>query len=249
MTGFIGVLMLDTAFERILGDAGNPQSYHIPAKTVVVRNAGSTEIVRNGKPYPILLSAFCAAARRLEEEGAIALTSTCGFLMTAQAEIARHVRLPVMLSALSLFPLVRATHGNRRVGIITASSAQLGSEVLNAAGIMPEQAIITGMQDVWAFRSAILVPKSQQPETIDQSAIQSAVVDKALDLCRSEPDLAAILLECGNLPPYAQAIKAATGKPVYSILDGVRLLVNGSNVRTFSHDQRRWDRKRTAKRW
>lgn len=227
---FIGILMLDTAFERVLGDAGNPESYHLPAKTAVVRNAGSTDIVRNGKPDPVLVSAFCEAARRLEADGAIALTSTCGFLMTVQKDIARSVSIPVMVSALSLFPLVRAMHGGRPVGIITASSEHLGSEVLDAAGIRPDQTAIAGMQDVEAFASSILVPKSGQNRTIRQSEIQSAVVAKAINLCRSTANISAILLECGNLPPYAQAIKAATGKPVYSILDGVRILVSESST-------------------
>lgn len=224
MTGFIGILMLDTAFERILGDAGNPDSYHLPAKTAVVRHAGSTDIVRNAKPDPTKLAAFCNAAQRLEAEGAIALTSTCGFLMTAQDDIAGSVQIPVMLSALSLFPVIHAIYGGRKVGIITASSDQLGSAVLNAAGIKREQIEIAGMQDVEPFASAILVPKDRQPNTIDAPAIQAAVVRKAVDLCRSKPDIGAILLECGNLPPYADAIKAATGKQVYSILDGARFL-------------------------
>lgn len=224
MTGFIGVLMLDTAFERILGDAGNPDSYHLPAKTLVVQNAGSTDIVRNGKPDPVLLAAFCEAAQRLEAEGAIALTSTCGFLATAQEDIARSVKIPVMVSALSLFPVVRAIHGERPIGILTASSEHLGPAVLDAVGIKPDQVIIAGMQDVPEFAASILVPKSQQVKEIRQTEVQSAVIAKALELCQSTSEIGAILLECGNLPPYARAIEDATGRPVYSILDGARVL-------------------------
>ncbi len=225
MTGFIGVLMLDTAFERVLGDAGNPASYHLPVKTVVIENADSSVIVRNGRPDPAMVDAFCAAAQKLEAGGAIALTSTCGFLITAQEEIARSVRIPVMVSALSLFPVIRAMHGARPVGIMTASSKQLGPAVLGAAGIFPDQAAIAGLQDENVFAACFLALKSQQRTSIDQGAIQSAVVKKAIALCQSTPAMSAILLECGNLPPYAQAICAATGKPVYSILDGVRFMV------------------------
>lgn len=226
MTGFIGVLMLDTAFERIPGDAGNPASYHHPARTAIVDKADSTVIVRDGKPDPAMLSAFCAAARQLESEGAIALTSTCGFLITAQQEIARSVRIPVMVSALSLFPLIRSVHGARKIGIMTASSRQLGPKVLHAAGITPDQVAIAGLEDEEAFASCFLVSKPEQRTVIDQRAIQAAVVKKAILLCEAHPELAAILLECGNLPPYAQAVEKATGKPVYSILDGIRLLVD-----------------------
>lgn len=224
MTGFIGILTLDTAFDRILGDAGNPDSYHLPAKAVVVQNAGSTDIVRNGKPDPVLLAAFCEAAQKLEAEGAIALTSTCGFLVTAQDDIARSVSIPVMVSALSLFPVVQAIHGGRPIGILTASSEHLGPAVLGAVNIQPDQVVIAGLQDVPEFAASILVPKSQQVHEIRQTEIQSAVVTKARHLCQSRPDIGAFLLECGNLPPYARAIEDATGKPVYSILDGARIL-------------------------
>ncbi len=224
MTAFIGVLMLDTRFERIQGDAGNPESYHRAARTRTIENADSTLIVHNGQPAPALLAAFCDAARSLESEGAVALTSTCGFLITAQQAIASSVRIPVMVSALTLFPLVRAIHGEKPIGILTASSEQLGSKVLDAAGIVPGQARIAGLQDVEAFAACFLAPKQQQCISLDRQAIEEAVVAKATALCHDNPELSAILLECGNLPPYAESIRTATGKPVYSILDGARLI-------------------------
>lgn len=226
MTAFIGVLMLDTAFERVLGDAGNPASYLLPAKTRIVDNADSTVIVRNDRPEPAMLAAFCSAARELENEGAVALTSTCGFLITAQQEIADSVHIPVMVSALTLFPLIHAIHGSRPVGILTASSTQLGPAVFDAAGIQHDQAVVSGLQDEEAFASCFLVPKHLQRTAIDQQSIETVVIQKATSLCNANPLVSAILLECGNLPPYARAIMTATGKPVYSILDGARFLVN-----------------------
>lgn len=224
MTGFIGVLMLDTAFERILGDAGNPESYHRPARTRIVKRAGSTDIVRDGLPRPDLVPEFCAAAQSLEVDGAVALTSTCGFLVTLQQDIAAAVTIPVMLSALSLFPVLRTVHANRPIGILTASAIALGPKVLRAAGIDPNHAHVTGMEDCTAFSSAILVPRAEQPKTIDREAVAQSAIAKAVALYRSHPDVGAILLECGNLPPYASAIRAATGRPVYSILDGAKLI-------------------------
>ena len=224
MTGFIGVLMLDTAFERVVGDAGNPDSYHRPARLRVVENAGSPEIVRDGLPDPDLIAAFCLAAQELEAAGAVAITSTCGFLISVQDRIAAAVTVPVMVSALSLFPLIRAAHGNRPVGIITASRRQLGEAALAAAGILPDQVRIAGMEDCEAFAQAILVPKSDQPARLDREGIADAAVARARALCSETPDLGAILLECGNLPPYADAIAAATGRRVYSILDAARLI-------------------------
>ena len=109
MSGFIGVLMLDTAFERVPGDAGHMGSYHMPARARVVAKAGSLDVVRDGLPKARADCGFCAAARALEAEGAVAITSTCGFLVTVQDQIAAAVRVPVMVSALSLFGLTRSS--------------------------------------------------------------------------------------------------------------------------------------------
>lgn len=224
MSGFIGVLMLDTTFERVLGDAGHMGSYHIPARARVVARAESLDIVRDSLPDETLVEAFCAAARELEAEGAVAITSTCGFLVTVQDRIAQAVDIPVMVSALSLFGVLHTTHGSRPIGILTASAPSLGRLAKTHAGIAEGEAIIVGMEDCAAFASAILVAKADQPTTIDQAAIEAAVVAKARAMLAAEPNLGAFLLECGNLQPYAKAIQAATQRPVYSILTATALL-------------------------
>lgn len=222
---FLGILMLDTRFPRPLGDAGNVESYHRLAEIHVVEHAGSLDIVRDGLPAPELIAAFSNAAKSLESRGAGAILSTCGFLITVQCQIARAVSVPVCLSALSLFPVVRATHGNRPIGILTASKPSLGRAALEAAGIGQGHARVAGMEGCPAFARAILRPTDQQSLTLDQSAVAAAAVAQAMALIEASPDIAAILLECGNLPPYAAAIRQATGRPVYSILDAARLIL------------------------
>ena len=223
--GFIGVLMLDTALPRPLGDAGNVDSYSLPARIRVVPDAGSLDIVQDGLPEEHIVQGFIAAAKELEADGARTIVSTCGFLISVQQRIAASVSVPVMLSALSLVPLVRTFHGSRPIGILVASAGLLGTDKLKAAGIASGDVRISGLQDCHAFADAILCPKDQQPTALDETAIRAAVVAKAQALCAGTPDLAAFVFECGNLPPYAAAVEAATGLPVYSILDGARFMM------------------------
>jgi hypothetical protein len=134
MQRFIGILSLDTVFPRIVGDSGNPMSYHLPARVHVVSGAESTLIVRDGQPAPDLVDAFIAAAQILETEGACLITSTCGFLIQIQDRIAASVSIPVVLSSLSLLPTIRAMNGRRPIGIMTASAPALGDTAIMAAG-------------------------------------------------------------------------------------------------------------------
>ena len=218
---FLGILMLDTLFERPIGDAGNPASYPFPARLAVVKGAGSLDIVKDGKPSDTLIKAFINTAQRLEAEGATALTSTCGFLITIQDEIARSVSIPVLLSALGFYSHVRKLHPEGQIGILTASKAALGDAPLTAAGINEDEVVIEGLERCAAFAKAILRPKSEQSASIDQRNIELALITKARHMMAHHPGIKAFLLECGNLPPYQEALRQATGLPVYSLLDAV----------------------------
>jgi len=221
---FIGVLSLDTRFPRIPGDAGHPGSYHLPARIRVVEGAGSPDIVRDGRPAPEIEDRFIAAARALEAEGASLITSTCGFLVTSQDRIAASVSVPVMLSGLMLAPLARAMTGGRPVGILTASAAALGPAALAAAGIASDQVRIAGLDSNPRFAATFLAAKSAQAERLDAAALGEEVAETARRLVAETPGIGALVLECGNLPPYQAMIAAAVGRPVFSILDGARLI-------------------------
>ena len=107
----------------------------------------------------------------------------------------------------------------------SSSSDSLGARALRAAHIDPLNVHIAGMQDWAAFTDAILQPKNQQPDVILFEQIDDFATRQALSLLDKTPEIATFLLECGNLPPYAKAIRQAKGRPVSSILDGVMELM------------------------
>ncbi|TMV83156.1 aspartate/glutamate racemase family protein [Thioclava sp. BHET1] len=221
MSGFIGILSLDTGFPRILGDAGNPDSYPLPARLRVVRGADSTAIVKDGRPSPELIAGFCQAAEDLAAEGASVITSTCGFLITVQQDIAARVSVPVVLSSLCLLPFITQLTGGRPVGILTASAPSLGETAIRAAGSTPERVRIVGLEGSALFARTFLARKGDQNSAFDRGEMEAEVLAAAADLVTRAPEIGAVLLECGNLPPYAAAIAARIGKPVFSILDAV----------------------------
>lgn len=221
---FLGVLALDTAFPRILGDAGNPASYPFPVRIRTVAGGEVPLVVRRGGPAPELADAFVAAAVALAAEGAVGLVTTCGFLVHVQNRLAAAVAVPVISSALLLAPLMVRACGGRPVGVLAADAGALDAAALAAAGIDPTQAVVEGLQDEPAFRDLILAEKAHQGRQIDTAALQAAVVRHGRALTVRCPDLGTIVLECTNLPPYAAALHRATGRPVVSILDAAAAL-------------------------
>lgn len=216
--------MLDTAFPRIPGDVGHPDSYPFPVRFEVVAGADVPAIVRPGPPPAALIDAFVVAAQRLTAAGACGLVTSCGFLVHAQNALAEAVRVPVIASALLLGPELTAMTGQRPLGILTADGRALDAAALAAAGLAPSQVAIAGLEGEAAWRRLILETKAAQSTVIDTGEIETIARRATAGLIAASPEIGAILLECGNLPPYAGAIARVSGRPVFSILDAAQRL-------------------------
>jgi Asp/Glu/hydantoin racemase len=211
----VGILMLEARFPRIPGDMGHAQTWPFPVLYHVVRGASPDRVVRRRAEG--LLDAFIEAGRALVADGADGITTNCGFLSLFQAELAAALSVPVAASALMQAPLIQATlPPGHRVGILTISADALTRSHLAAAGV-PEGTPVTGTEAGSEFSRVIL---GDEPR-LDVEAARRDVVAAARDLTARHPEVGAILLECTNMVPYAADVRAATGLPVYSILNFV----------------------------
>ncbi len=93
----LGILTLDTAFPRIPGDVGAPETFAFPVRLATVAGATVDDIVH--RRHDMLLPRFVAAARQLAAEGCIGIATTCGFLARWQRELAAALNVPVLTSA------------------------------------------------------------------------------------------------------------------------------------------------------
>ena len=162
------------------------------------------------------MAAFCREAQALEREGAAALTTSCGFLVLAQREMQDAVSIPVVTS--SLLQLPGLLERDAQVGVLTISAENLGREHLLSAGVPQERlgdVIVQGVAAGSAFVRAILGNR----DTMDFEQAQADVVLAARALKARAPHLRSVVLECTNMPPYAQAVHDACGFQLLSLLD------------------------------
>jgi Asp/Glu/hydantoin racemase len=68
----------------------------------------------------------------------------------------------------------------------------------------------------------ILLLDARFPRPLDVEAAARQVVAAAKALAEAHSDIAALVLECRNLPPYAARIQEATGLPVWDAISLVR---------------------------
>lgn len=222
----IGILVMDACIVRIPGDAGNPATFPFPVLFRTVRGATLRRLICERDPA--LITPFITAGRDLVREGAKAITTTCGFMILFQQELARELPVPVFTSSLLQLPFIASTLRHQdRIGIITADAGHLTTEHLRLAGGDTERITVVGLEKQPRFRAAIFDGVGR----IDAPGIQSEVVMQAERMVAADARIAAILFECANLPPYAAAVQAAVGLPVYDFTTMVRH-VHAALVRT-----------------
>jgi len=224
----LGILMLDARFPRIPGDMGNGQTWPFPVLYRVVRGASPEKVVLQGARGT--LDAFIEAGRELVDLGAEAITTNCGFLALFQAEFSQALGVPVATSSLLQVPWVQATlPPGKRVGLVTVSASTLSPAHLAAANV-PADIPVAGTEHGREFFRVLIKAEKQD---MDIGLAEQDILDAGRDLTRRHPEVGAIVLECTNMPPYAAALRAATGLPVYDIYSMITWFHAGLQPRAF----------------
>ncbi|MET3646006.1 aspartate/glutamate racemase family protein [Phyllobacterium ifriqiyense] len=208
----IGILILNAAYPCVPGNVGNATTYDYPVRFQEVQGASIDRLLNQRDPA--LKDAFIEAAVELQNRGVKAITGACGFMAYFQEEVAAAVEVPVFLSSLMQIPFMHALCGGR-VGVITANAPRLTRHHFAACKVDDFVPLaIAGMEGQTEFREAVL----EERGTLDSAAIEQEVKEVALRLVENNPDIRSILLECSDLPPYAHAIQAATGRPIFDFI-------------------------------
>ena len=220
--GFLGVLMLDTQFPRPEGDIGHPSAFGVPTQRCLIAGAWPDKIVESaaGLRKGRVVTPILQLVRRMAQDGAKAITTSCGFLVLLQKDMQAQVKIPVITSSLLQLPGLLAQHD--KVGVLTISSSKLGLEHLRAAGVPKARVadvVVQGVDAGSEFAAAILGNRAAM--NMEQAA--SDVLAAAVALKRREPGLQCVVLECTNMPPYRAAIEAATGMKTWALIDDERL--------------------------
>lgn len=224
----IGILMVEGHFPRPPGAVGNSLSFDFPVLHHVVPGGTGEVVVRyasqlspDSKQLQDVMAPWIAGAQELERQGCRAITTSCGFAILFQEQLASAVSVPVWSSSLLLAPFIYGgLVRGRRLGIITAEASAITPQHFEAAGLNPDRCAIIGMEGCGEFAATTW---NDQP-FMDFSKVEDEVVSVAQRIASENSDLGAILLECSLLPPYAAAIQKAVNLPVFDFTHLIKLM-------------------------
>ncbi len=206
----IGVIAVDLKYPKLPGNVVNATTFDFPVLYKKVEF--DIELLFEGAPE--LEMVVVEAAKELEAEGVRAIVGACGYFAHFQKQVADAVNVPVFLSSLCQLPLIKlGLKQEQKIAVFAASADNIDDEILSGVGAQLDDLVI---QDVGSMES--FAPIRWGEEALDNKWLTEDLEKTAHDLVEQHPEIGAILLECSDLPPYAYAIQAATGLPVFDFI-------------------------------
>jgi len=216
----VGIMILDTGFQRFPGDIGYAETFAFNVQYAVLRGV---HFGADLKPDQGTLEKFFRVIDDLVALGVDGITTSCGFLAVMQPHLTEYSPVPVASSSLLQIPLVqRILPKNKRIGVVTAKKPNLSPAHFEGVGA-PTDLPVAGMPLDGVFRRNM---ETRNPN-IDLAAQEAEVIEVVRGLLRENPDIGALVLECTNLSPYSHAIEKLFGLPVYDVITMINWFHSG----------------------
>ncbi|EXA30893.1 hypothetical protein FOVG_17769 [Fusarium oxysporum f. sp. pisi HDV247] len=209
----LGFLAVEVNIHRPPGDPFNKNTWPFPLIREKVTGTSESQLVTNGTYDDAFIDRFVEAGLKLAERGAVGIITSCGFLAAAQTRLAARLPIPIATSALIQIPSLQTIFpANKPIGVLTYDAARLGSAHLLELGINPESVRVWGLSDDSHLRRICA-----RGVKYDADILEKELIDEAKALVARYPDVVAVVLECTNMPPYADKIQDAIELPVYDV--------------------------------
>lgn len=210
LSGFmVGLLHIACTHPLLPGNPQNASSFDFPVLYEAVVGADAHSVMRGDEA---VAPALVAAAHRLEQAGVAAIVGICGSFAHFHGVLTGAATIPVYASILMEAEfLVSALPKSQKMLIVFADIGSDTPKLRAACGLRSHDRIKTaGCLDLTAFQP--LVAGSRR---FDVAAFRDQFSRRIDDVLEEDPSIGAIMLQCGELAPFAADLQAQTGLPVH----------------------------------
>jgi len=217
----LGIMRIDYTYPPAMGDAAHPNSYCYRTPHAVVKGL-TFEAAQAGEPLTAAQKgAMQAAIAKLEAEPEMmGIAGDCGFLINYQHEaVSLSQKVPCFISAVLQCPLLAALFAaDEKVLVLTANGPALRPVFpallakCHVAEADHARFVVDGCEALPGFEAVA------NAEKVDVAKVQPHMVALVQKHVKADPAIRAVLLECTELPPYADAIRHATGLLVLDVI-------------------------------
>lgn len=221
----IGILHIESGYPLVPGNAQNATTFDFPVHYECVSGLAIPDLLSGDSSGEALI---VDAARRLERAGCRAIVGACGSFANYQTAVAAAVAVPAFTSVMLLVPmLLKSLAPDRRLAILFASAHAYTDRVRHECAIPEDNRIVVAEARSLPAFAPILANEAE----LDSGALEAETSQLVADLVANDPNIACVVLQCSELPPYAAAIQARIGVPVVDVVTLINW-AHGISVRT-----------------
>lgn len=221
----IGIIAVDLIYPKVPGNVANASTYDFPVLYAEV----SFEIEQLFAGDADIEQQVIDAAVWLEAQGVRAIVGACGYFAHFQKSVRSSVSVPVFMSSLCQLPMVKTCiDSSKRILVLAASGDDLDNKLLAKVGTDASRLLVHNIGSLEEF-----APIRWGRTTLDNGKLKAALVREVESVLKENDDIGAVLLECSDLPPYAKAIQAATGLPVFDFNTMISMVKAAVAQRTY----------------
>jgi len=223
----LGIIRLDYDYPASKGDIDCSDSFGydvyykvVPGFTFEMCQSGVlTKEVEERFKYAVMWLVY--------EKNVSAISGDCGFMMYFQSIARQITTIPVFMSSLCVLPAVTCAYAQtEQILIFTANGASLEPMrdlIRDECGVdtQQERYHIIGCEDVPGFEAVALGTKVKYNKT------KPGIIKKVRESLEKYPKSRAILLECTELPMFADDIRKESGLPVFDAITACNFFMEG----------------------
>ena len=226
----LGVIRLDYDYPAAKGDIDCPDTFCYDVYYKVVPGL-TFEMCQRGKLEGEVRTRFQESIDWLMTEKKVScITGDCGFMMYYQGfamkEIRRERSVAIVMSSLLQIPaMLCGLSVEEDIMVLTANEENLQKMEPHfkesGLNINQKRIHIVGCDNVPGFEAVAEGGK------VDSKKVQPGIVALVKEKLNEFPKTKAILLECTELPHYANAIRCEIGLPVFDAITCCNFFING----------------------
>lgn len=222
----IGILRLDYDYPPNPGDLDSPESFNFPTFFRVVPGLTFEMCQEGGMPDKVKKHLKDAVEFLTNEKKVSVVTGDCGFMFNYQDLVRSFSRdIPVVLSALEQLAVLQSMFGKQdKIMVMTANGDAMKQgaflKLMQDSGVAMDRIVIVGCQDVKGFEAVAVGGK------VDFDLTEPGIVELAQQNLDKDSSIKAILLECTELPQFADSLRFSTKTPVFDAITGIEWIAS-----------------------
>jgi len=212
IAGFpVGIIVIEDNMHLLPGNVANAQSFNFPVLYEVLEGVKADQVMGGDANIG---ERVIAGGQKLIKRGARVVLGACGSFANYQKQTAAELCVPTFLTVMMQVPwILPSLKPDQKIGVIAAVASALTPKVFDQSGITdPDRLVIDEAIKLESFMKMANCDASFDPKQLASDMTQLA--KKMVDNC---PEIAVILLQCSDMPPFAAAIQDGVQLPVFDM--------------------------------